>query len=108
MSYAYNNMVLNIANRSAGRLTDKLHELASEAGWSEQAVNAVSVRVSDGDLEIHIEPELKSLVDSFEYGTPKRPPMAVIRKFTPRIPEYIKDIISSELVGNLDNLLESL
>lgn len=101
-------MVRAIADRSSPRLTEQLRQAARGSQWPEEAVKAVSVRQIDGDLEIHVDPAAEYLVNEYEYGTATRPPTAVIRNFTARIPTLIQDIILAEFSTGVRGMLNEL
>jgi len=108
MVNGYDDMVKNIVSRSVPSLTRKLKEMAEEAGWPEDAIEAVSVQDVKGDFKVTIEPAQKELVEGLEYGNSKHTPTAVIRRFSAQVPKLIEEAIAAEFKNSVDTIMESL
>lgn len=108
MLNTHEKLVASIAEKAAPVLTDKLREMAAEAGWPDDAVQAVAVKLRGGDLQIWIDPKRREQVDKLEYGGVNTPPIPVLVRFKPRITEMINDMIWEQFSGHVSELVESL
>lgn len=87
------NKTLKDVSRTLPSLTLSLRRSAAAGGWPEELVSQISVNLTKGKITIDYPSEIKSDIDSWEYGTEMRRPTAVIRKFANRIDSKIRFIL---------------
>jgi hypothetical protein len=86
--------VLEDVRKTLGPLTISLRRSAAASGWPKELVNQLSVNLVKDRVIIDYPEDIKSDIDSWEYGTERRRPTAVLRKFAERLDSKSRSILN--------------
>ena len=89
-------------------LTQQVRKMAQSAGWPHEAISALEVVESGGDISVRVADEATELVNSIEYGTSEVSPNPVIRSFNSQVPELLQEHLHKALKLHGQNFLEEL
>jgi hypothetical protein len=73
-------------------------EIATKAGWPQEIIQRVKVRIGQGSLDFEHDPEIEELVKDLEYGNKAEPPKAVFRKLKARVGSQVSGASVSDLI----------
>lgn len=104
----FEDVIDHIALVSHQSLTQRLRSLAINAGWPEDAAEAVTIVHKNGDIEISVDPKYEKIVNNLEYGTETQPPNSVIRKFTAGLSSELEDFIAPSFSKFLPKIVENI
>ena len=88
--------ILEDVRKTLGPLTISLRRSAAASGWPKELVNQLSVNLVKGKVIIDYPEDAKSEIDSWEYGTERRRPTAVLRKFATRMDSKARSILTGK------------
>lgn len=78
---------------------------AETAGWPEDVIDQIKVKVKDNKICLSYKPDLKSKIDDLEYGNQTMKPRPAMRRFTANIGNAVNDAAASKVIDIMRKML---
>ena len=104
MNAAIEKAAIDVAQKSAQKLTPVLRNMASQAGWPGEVVLELSVKAKDADIYIDYPESIDSVIQDLEYGEEHGTPKAVLRPFMARYAANLEQEVSESIVNILTEI----
>lgn len=102
----YKQLYADIAEEAAAPLSQKLREHAASKGWPQVEASALSYVVHNGDLQLHIEDNMRDQVTRREYGTATTQANPAIRTFDHM--KYLEPYFLNNFSAHIADIVEDL